>query len=167
MGVHKNQTTTGKMLKHQFHSHFQVRNSVSLKKRVIIKERKYQFISKKKHELPNHAQNSAWTCVVNSSPFQWKTIHNLRPREPVSKEEKKTVLKKKENMTGNLWRARITDSAKNKQILPNCKNNRLCWLIEGLNVFLKRLNHRYHYFVLNVTRFHPPSPHVYWVTLLT
>ena len=70
VGVHTNQTTNSKMLKHQFHSHFQVRNYVSLRRRVIIKGRKYQFISKKKHELPSHAQNGVWTCVVNCRPFK-------------------------------------------------------------------------------------------------
>ena len=51
----------------------------------MIDERKYQIISKKKHELPNHAQNGTRTSVVNGNPFQWEAIHNIRLREPGEK----------------------------------------------------------------------------------
>ena len=70
---------------------------MSLKKRVIIDERKYLFISNKKHELLNHAKNGARTCVVNWRPFQRKTIHNLRLRDPPKK-----MSLKKENVIGDL-----------------------------------------------------------------
>lgn len=45
---------------------------------------------------PKMVPGPVWSTVALSNEMvQWKIIHNLRPREPLSKEEKKTVLKKK------------------------------------------------------------------------
>ena len=47
---------------------------------------------------PKMVPGPVWSTVALSNEMvRWKTIHNLRPREPISKEEKKLSLKKRKN----------------------------------------------------------------------